>query len=79
MPAETHAAASPPAWDTGTAHSAFPLDLTESIQRFDESKLAREAFGEGVRDHIAGMARHELLLARQAVTDWELQNGFEPA
>lgn len=79
LPAETQASANPNTGETGTLHSAFPLDLTESIQRFEESKLATEAFGESIRDHIAGMARHQLVLGRQAVTDWELQNGFEPA
>jgi hypothetical protein len=28
---------------------------------------------------VADMARHELRLARRAVTDWELARGFETA
>ena len=29
------------------------MDLTEAIQRFEESKLASRAFGENIRDHVA--------------------------
>lgn len=79
LPAETHGVTKQNTGGTAAGAFAFPLDLTEAIQRFDESKLASHAFGEGIRAHIAGMARHELTLARQAVTDWELQHGFEPA
>jgi glutamine synthetase len=61
------------------AEAELPLDLTEAIQRFEESKLASHAFGDNIRDHVAGMARHQLRLARQAVTDWELEHGFETA
>jgi glutamine synthetase len=56
-----------------------PMDLTEAIQRFACSKLADRAFGEGVRDHVVCMARHQLRLPRLAVTDWELSHGFETA
>ena len=58
---------------------AIPRDLTEAIARFEQSKLASQAFGDAVRDHVSGMARHQLSLARQAVTDWELAQGFETA
>jgi glutamine synthetase len=63
----------------GSGACPFPMDLTEAIQRFAESKLASRAFGEGVRDHVTRMARHQLRLARRAVTDWELSRGFETA
>jgi glutamine synthetase len=59
--------------------ASVPMDLTEAIQRFEESKLAARAFGQDIRAHAAGMARHELALARRAVTDWELGRGFETA
>jgi len=55
------------------------MDLTEAIRRFEESKLASRAFGDNIRDHVAGMARHQLRIARHAVTDWELEHGFETA
>ena len=61
------------------AAPGLPMDLTEAIQRFEESKLASHAFGDNIRDHVAGMARHQLRLARHAVTDWELEHGFETA
>lgn len=63
----------------GHAGATVPMDLTEAIRRFDESKLARRAFGDAVRDHVTCMARHQLTLARAAVTDWELGQGFETA
>jgi glutamine synthetase len=63
----------------GRTAPPIPMDLTEAIQRFEESKLAGQAFGEDIRAHVAGMARHELRLARRAVTDWELGRGFETA
>jgi len=72
------AATRDPAQDARSG-SGIPLDLTEAIQRFEESKLAGSAFGESIRDHVAGMARHQLRLARRAVTDWELERGFETA
>jgi glutamine synthetase len=56
-----------------------PSAATWAIQRFEESKLASHAFGDNIRDHVAGMARHQLRLARHAVTDWELEHGFETA
>lgn len=65
--------------DGAPAGATVPMDLTEAIARFEESKLASHAFGDAVRDHVSGMARHELRLARQAVTDWELDRGFETA
>ena len=63
--------------DTGAG--PLPMDLTEAIQRFAGSKLARRAFGEDIRDHVTRMASHQLRLARRAVTDWELGHGFETA
>lgn len=69
----------PPPGGAAPAESELPMDLTEAIQRFEESKLASRAFGDSIRDHVAGMARHQLRLARHAVTDWELEHGFETA
>lgn len=71
----------PPGGDGGDApaRTAVPMDLTEAIARFDGSKLASQAFGDAVRDHVSGMARHQLRLARRAVADWELAQGFETA
>jgi glutamine synthetase len=83
LPAAMQGAAVPGTAVPGTAddadHGSVPMDLTEAIQRFEESKLASRALGESIRDHVAGMARHQLRLARHAVTDWELEHGFETA
>jgi glutamine synthetase len=65
--------------DTRGLGATVPMDLTEAIRRFEESKLAARAFGDVVRDHVAGMARHQLTLARKIVTHWELEQGFETA
>jgi glutamine synthetase len=78
VPAAVRAAARGTADEAGY-DQAVPMDLTEAIQRFEESKLASRAFGESVRDHVAGMARHQLRLARQVVTEWEIEHGFETA
>jgi glutamine synthetase len=59
--------------------ATVPMDLTEAIQRYAASKLAGRAFGDGIREHVASMASHQLTLARRAVTDWELGLGFETA
>ena len=58
---------------------ALPGDLTEAIQRFEVSKLARRAFGDDAHGHVTGMARHQLSLTRRAVTDWDIEHGFENA
>jgi glutamine synthetase len=61
------------------AGATVPMDLTDAIRQFEESKLARRAFGDAVRDHVTCMARHQLTLSRRAVTDRELEQGFETA
>jgi glutamine synthetase len=77
LPAALPPGGSPGGGNAGGA--AVAMDLTEAIRRFDDSKLARRAFGDAVRDHVSCMARHQLTLARQAVTDWDLEQGFETA
>ena len=39
----------------------------------------KEAFGEGVVEHYARAAEVELEAFDQAVTDWEIERGFERA
>ena len=58
---------------------AIPADLTEAIQRFENSAVASAAFGRRVHAHLLGMACNERDQARAAVTDWDLQRGFENA
>jgi len=59
--------------------SGLPADLTEAVQRFGDSEVARTAFGPRVHAHLLGMLRNERDEARAAVTDWDLQRGFENA
>jgi glutamine synthetase len=58
---------------------ALPRDLTESIQSFSQSMVAQEALGASVHAHLLGMVVNERNLTRGAVTDWDLQRGFENA
>ena len=73
----------PPPPVTGDAYEAgapvLPADLTEAVQRFEDSEVACAAFGTRVHAHLLGMARNERDEARAAVTDWDLQRGFENA
>jgi glutamine synthetase len=79
LPAALPPSGSPAGGGDVAADATVPMDLTDAIRRFEESKLASRAFGDAVRDHVTCMARHQLTLARQAVTDWELERGFETA
>jgi glutamine synthetase len=54
-----------------------PTTLREASALFSGSKIAREAFGDGVVDHYANAARVELDAYDAAVTDWERIRGFE--
>jgi glutamine synthetase len=54
-----------------------PATLREALALWEDSALAREAFGEDVVAHYANMARIELAAFDAAVTDWELVRGFE--
>jgi glutamine synthetase len=71
----------PPAFE-GNAYEAtdvpqIPISLAEATRAFDESAVARAAFGDRVVDHYALTARHEQAAFAQAVTDWELMRNFE--
>ncbi|TFV56517.1 glutamine synthetase [Mycobacterium sp. PS03-16] len=55
----------------------LPTTLAEAAQLFDQSKVAREAFGDDVVDHYVNYARVELKAFNAAVTDWERVRGFE--
>ncbi|GAB3872253.1 glutamine synthetase family protein [Dactylosporangium cerinum] len=54
-----------------------PSTLREALTLWEASDLARAAFGEDVVAHYANNARVELAAFEAAVTDWELQRGFE--
>jgi len=55
----------------------LPNTLAEAVELFDNSTIAREAFGDDVVDHYLNYARVELKAFNAAVTDWERKRGFE--
>ena len=54
-----------------------PKTLREALDELERSKLAREAFGEGVVTHYLHHGRLEQQAFDQSVTDWELMRLFE--
>src|SRR5262249_61665046 len=54
-----------------------PHTLHDALKLWQESDLARQAFGAEVGDHYANYARVELAAYNAAVTDWELRRCFE--
>ena len=65
----------------GNAYTAegarVPSTLRDALDLWLKSELAREAFGSDVVEHYANAARVEMAAFDAAVTDWELQRGFE--
>ena len=57
--------------------SRVPSTLRDALDLWLKSELAREAFGSDVVEHYAHAARVEMAAFDAAVTDWELQRGFE--
>jgi Glutamine synthetase len=66
---------------TGNAYDSdaetVPQTLREALALWENSKIARAAFGDEVVAHYANNARIELAAFDAAVTDWELRRGFE--
>jgi glutamine synthetase len=73
----------PPAMFKGNAYEAkrvprVPYSLRESVDVFRKSKVAREAFGDFVFEHLLNTAEQEqIIFENQTVTDWELVRYFE--
>jgi glutamine synthetase len=63
------------AYTAGVDH--LPTTLREAAQLFDESAIARMAFGDDVVEHYLNQARIEVEAYDAAVTDWERVRGFE--
>nr|WP_203604039.1 gamma-glutamylethanolamide synthetase GlnA4 [Streptomyces coelicoflavus] len=65
----------------GNAYAAdyehVPTTLREAAELWENSTLAKEAFGDEVVAHYRNMARVELDAFDAAVTDWELRRSFE--
>ena len=70
----------PPSFE-GNAYVAdaarVPTTLREATDLFDQSAVARDAFGDEVVDHYVQAARVEIQAFNAAVTDWERYRGFE--
>ncbi len=58
-------------------HDSVPTTLREAADRWENSPIARAAFGDEVVAHYLNMARVELDAFDAAVTDWELRRSFE--
>jgi glutamine synthetase len=54
-----------------------PVSIVDAIHAFDESKLARRAFGDDVHHHLLNTARQEWASFCAAVTDWERRRNFD--
>jgi glutamine synthetase len=55
----------------------LPTTLGEAAALFEQSTVAREAFGDDVVEHYLNNARVELKAYNSTVTDWERVRGFE--
>jgi glutamine synthetase len=66
---------------TGNAYAdtslRVPATLRDALELWENSGLARNAFGDEVVEHYANYAKVELAAYDAAVTDWELRRGFE--
>ncbi|MCX4821873.1 glutamine synthetase family protein [Streptomyces sp. NBC_01142] len=66
---------------SGNAYTAgyaqVPTTLREAAELWENSPIARAAFGDEVVAHYRNMARVELEAFDAAVTDWELRRSFE--
>ena len=54
-----------------------PSSLVEAIDAFAGSKVAADAFGADVHDHLLNTARQEWAHFNRAVTDWERRRNFD--
>ncbi|WP_431921249.1 glutamine synthetase family protein [Micromonospora wenchangensis] len=59
------------------AAERVPATLRDALTLWQNSEIARAAFGEEVHAHYANLAKVELAAFDAAVTDWELTRGFE--
>jgi glutamine synthetase len=56
----------------------LPGSLHEAVEEFAASRMAREAFGDFVFEHLLNTARQEqVIFDNTVVTDWELERYFE--
>jgi glutamine synthetase len=56
---------------------ALPTSLQQAIELLHQSKLFREAMGDGFIDYYCHIKRAEVARFNQQVTDWEQREYFE--
>jgi glutamine synthetase len=66
----------------GNAYAApdlarVPASIVEAIDAFAQSKIAIDAFGADVHEHLLNTARQEWLAFNRSVTDWERRRNFD--
>jgi glutamine synthetase len=66
----------------GNAYAApelerVPSSIVEAIDAFASSKVAADAFGADVHEHLLNTARQEWAHFNRAVTDWERRRNFD--
>jgi glutamine synthetase len=54
-----------------------PATMTEAVELFKNSKVAKEVFGQAVVDHYVHYANTEIKAYSSAITEWERVRGFE--
>ena len=59
------------------AKPRVPGTMREAMELFDNSKIARDVFGDAVVDHYVHYARTEIRSFESSVTEWERFRGFE--
>jgi glutamine synthetase len=64
------------AYEAGEAE-AFPASLRDAVDLWEESKFAKQAFGEAVHKHYLNYGRTEQRLFDEVVTDYERRRMFE--
>ena len=72
----------PPPRFEGNAYASddvarVPFSIVDAIDAFAQSKVAVDAFGADVHDHLLNTARQEWLAFNRAVTDWERRRNFD--
>ena len=55
----------------------IPWNIVDAIELWENSTIAREAFGEDAHFHILTMAKAEWEAFNHTVTDWELRRYWE--
>ena len=55
----------------------FPANLLDATRIFEESREARELFGDEFVDHFANTRRWEVREHEKQITDWQMERYFE--